>query len=691
MAGPATSSDDDGASDGVLTAAVATLLGFGGQLRFAAHGSTQKAHIIMRRVANDDEEGNTGVIRFSFFAQKRIEVKQGKEILLAIETDNQKFKDVPLVFEGDEALEPPLDAAEPSCPGLLPFAVPPKLRKGPWAKRPYVPHLNQKSKPETASIAIQASPECCSVSVHAAPYHSSRSVQVASDCSSVSVQANVQCTSSSVQATPTHASVAVQQGSVSAEISTQTDLPATTPVANSPILPPAVQLSAPPNSEPLPDFEEDMDISDSEDNDSPMEIGSPSSTSSSISAATSLFPVPSSHSSQTSVPEMMSPSVKLQSPQSSQPPTHDSPRQSPKALSSPAYSPKLSAGSTPLIPLLELDPVPSPNASQLPAQSLLFEGDGRPGGAGITPEGDVRRKNNGDKIDIRSMFVPAKLATGPTDALASIPTGASMLAVALESTPTSKPIVPPQPSRRNGTPPPPNAVASSSKVMLPVKPIPTGPRALSQAAPVDPLQNPLGIRPSTMPRALKGAVSDGPPPTGPKAMSSLLTKKVIAVDGKWSASRRGASAVKAAMITPTSVIKRLKLEGGSEQADTAVEATSTVHLAASEPVAPLPTPATSKWKPVKSEPSEPLSQPAQARPRLLPNHGLPASTYPQSQISKTAQARPPPGFPNCGLPPSALRCESPSAWSRSPSLRRPTPTGPKSTTGECRASNRTLC
>lgn len=180
-------------------------------------------------------------------------------------------------------------------------------------------------------------------------------------------------------------------------------------------------------------------LHEQDDDTVPMELGSPGSTASSISEATSLFPVPSSHSSQTSLPDTMSPSRKSRSPPPSQPPIHRSPHEVFQALSLPAYSPKISAGSTPLAPLVELDRVESPQVAKLPTQSLLFEGGVPLGVAATSYDGEGCRKNNGGKVSIRSMFVPAKLATGPTDALASIPVGASLPAApAPQPTSTAK-------------------------------------------------------------------------------------------------------------------------------------------------------------------------------------------------------------------------------------------------------------
>ncbi|KAI0047039.1 hypothetical protein FA95DRAFT_1454733, partial [Auriscalpium vulgare] len=57
----------------------ASVLGIKGHLRFRPHGSSQKAHVVLRRVElnddSDDEEAQHPIVYFSLFARKRIEVK----------------------------------------------------------------------------------------------------------------------------------------------------------------------------------------------------------------------------------------------------------------------------------------------------------------------------------------------------------------------------------------------------------------------------------------------------------------------------------------------------------------------------------------------------------------------------------------------------------------------------------------
>ena len=120
---------------------VASVLGIKGQLRFHPHGSTQKAHVVLRQVElseESDDEGDSSIIYFSLFAQKRIEVKPGKEILLAVATPDGKFLEAPVVFagkvSGEDAPAQDTSSQHPSTNvpvNVRPPVIPPKLRK-PW-------------------------------------------------------------------------------------------------------------------------------------------------------------------------------------------------------------------------------------------------------------------------------------------------------------------------------------------------------------------------------------------------------------------------------------------------------------------------------------------------------------------------------------------------------------------------------
>ncbi|TFL01053.1 hypothetical protein BDV98DRAFT_478647, partial [Pterulicium gracile] len=56
-----------------------SILGTKGPLRFRPHGTTQKPHVVLRRVEvadyNSDGEDNGTLVYFSIFALKRIECK----------------------------------------------------------------------------------------------------------------------------------------------------------------------------------------------------------------------------------------------------------------------------------------------------------------------------------------------------------------------------------------------------------------------------------------------------------------------------------------------------------------------------------------------------------------------------------------------------------------------------------------
>ena len=137
---------DDCDSDSLSAApTVASILGIKGPLRFRPHGSSQKAHIILRRVElsddSDDDGSSKSMVYFSFFAQKRIEVKPGKEILLAL--SDSKYKDRAVIFEGDLPGEETSSDGEDVIEGeveeelvILPSRdiLPPKMRRT-WTKR----------------------------------------------------------------------------------------------------------------------------------------------------------------------------------------------------------------------------------------------------------------------------------------------------------------------------------------------------------------------------------------------------------------------------------------------------------------------------------------------------------------------------------------------------------------------------
>ncbi|THH21090.1 hypothetical protein EW146_g386 [Bondarzewia mesenterica] len=172
----AINSDDQ---DNMAAPTAASILGIKGHLRLRPHGSTQKAHIVLRRVELDDDSGDEGdekkVAYFSLFAHKRIEVKPGKEILLTVA--DGPFKDKAIMFEGD--FPSPLASSDEEDEtqvaeddeDLMPteHLIPPKMRK-PWIKRVEESNIIQPvvtPLPTHQSIAIQTQPELATSSLQA--------------------------------------------------------------------------------------------------------------------------------------------------------------------------------------------------------------------------------------------------------------------------------------------------------------------------------------------------------------------------------------------------------------------------------------------------------------------------------------------------------------------------------------------
>lgn len=91
-------------SDSSATAStMASILGIKGPIRVRPHGSSQKAHVVLRRVELADDSSDDGETRttvyFSLFSYKKIDVKPGKELLLAL--PGGKHKDQAIIFEAD--------------------------------------------------------------------------------------------------------------------------------------------------------------------------------------------------------------------------------------------------------------------------------------------------------------------------------------------------------------------------------------------------------------------------------------------------------------------------------------------------------------------------------------------------------------------------------------------------------------
>ncbi|CAK5280998.1 unnamed protein product, partial [Mycena citricolor] len=96
----------DSESSDTEAESVDTALNIKGGLRFRDNPTTQKAHVILRRVARDedessDKEGGDDVVYFKLFAFKSINLKSGKELLLTVETEDDHFRDRVVYLEAN--------------------------------------------------------------------------------------------------------------------------------------------------------------------------------------------------------------------------------------------------------------------------------------------------------------------------------------------------------------------------------------------------------------------------------------------------------------------------------------------------------------------------------------------------------------------------------------------------------------
>ena len=186
---------------------VASVLGVKGGLRFRRHGASQKAHVVLRRVEIPDDSpytpGRGPVAYFSLFAQKRIEVKPGKEILLSVASDDGSFTEQAVIFEGDltaisdsnsdeeEEVEKQIAHDDTFSDPPVSHIIPPKMRRT-WTKQheQVSPAQGEHSPSPSHNLSIRAfgmslldtfspsPPTHVSVGVQAQPAWSVSAVQV---------------------------------------------------------------------------------------------------------------------------------------------------------------------------------------------------------------------------------------------------------------------------------------------------------------------------------------------------------------------------------------------------------------------------------------------------------------------------------------------------------------------------------
>lgn len=182
-----------------LAPTAASVLGIKGPLRFRPHGSSQKAHVILRRVdpeSDSEGEGETkGAVQFSLFAYKRIEVKPGKEILLTVA--DGPFKDRAIIFEGHELEASSFSDVEEETQveeeedALVPpeQSLPLKMRK-PWAKR-LEASVPLGTYDVSISPSLRHSFDCKALVSHPKTSHHSIGIQTDATNISTNTQANL--------------------------------------------------------------------------------------------------------------------------------------------------------------------------------------------------------------------------------------------------------------------------------------------------------------------------------------------------------------------------------------------------------------------------------------------------------------------------------------------------------------------
>ncbi|KAJ7611633.1 hypothetical protein FB45DRAFT_940536 [Roridomyces roridus] len=182
-------------------ASLSSVFGVSGALHVSHHTnpSSQRAHAVLRRVEpcqdSSDDGQEPSIVFFKLYANKSISLKPGKELLLTIDCDDDRFKDHIVVFQGNlttsddesdhegttqvEEEEPQVIQEEEIIPEPI---VPPKMRRQLWSRKlEEVSPVILKAPVAHSSIGIQVQPTPASSAVQAdappAKIYSSTAVQ----------------------------------------------------------------------------------------------------------------------------------------------------------------------------------------------------------------------------------------------------------------------------------------------------------------------------------------------------------------------------------------------------------------------------------------------------------------------------------------------------------------------------------
>ncbi|KAJ6606344.1 hypothetical protein DFH09DRAFT_6292 [Mycena vulgaris] len=174
-----------------MDVSVASILGIKGGLRLRHHSVSQKAHIILREASEDssDDEKESNVACFRLFANKHINLKPGRELLLTIASRDGRFKDQVVMFEGNlrgsdqdsdhegtTQVEEEPQVIEEEEEVIPQAAMPPKMRRQ-WTRKAEELNRLLLACSTQSSVSIQVQPSRTSASIQTYSSHASSAVQ----------------------------------------------------------------------------------------------------------------------------------------------------------------------------------------------------------------------------------------------------------------------------------------------------------------------------------------------------------------------------------------------------------------------------------------------------------------------------------------------------------------------------------
>ena len=139
------------AAEPLTTTSLESALGVKSALRVRNHGAVKNAHVVLRKVDEEEYEAANGSRRtravFSLFAHKPINVRAGKELFLYLQAADGELVERSVAFEADVRTEGVEDVSPCNCTRkgdeetkpmgvatALEQALPPKMRKV-WGRK----------------------------------------------------------------------------------------------------------------------------------------------------------------------------------------------------------------------------------------------------------------------------------------------------------------------------------------------------------------------------------------------------------------------------------------------------------------------------------------------------------------------------------------------------------------------------